>query len=119
MKPFPYDPSRAKALLAESGWMPDATGRLMKNGKPFAFTLMTNQGNKVRELCAVVIQEQLKKVGIDVSIRIMEWSTFIHQYIDKKTSRRLSWAGSWDVTRTTSRCGILPAEGRSIQFLWI
>ena len=56
----------------------------MKDGKPFAFTLMTNQGNKVRELCAEVIQQQLKKAGIDVTIRIMEWSTFIHEYIDKK-----------------------------------
>lgn len=84
MKPVPYDLEKAKALLAESGWKPNAAGKLMKDGKPFAFTLMTNQGNKVRELCAVVIQEQLKKVGIDVTIRIMEWSTFIHQYIDKK-----------------------------------
>ncbi len=84
VQPMPYDAERAKALFAECGWKPDASGRLMKDGKPFSFTLMTNQGNKVRELCAEVIQQQLKKAGIDVTIRIMEWSTFIHQYIDKK-----------------------------------
>ncbi len=79
-----YDPAKAKALFAQCGWRPDATGQLTKNGKPFAFTLMTNQGNKVRQLCAEVIQQQLKGVGIDMSIRIMEWSTFIHDYLDKK-----------------------------------
>jgi peptide/nickel transport system substrate-binding protein len=84
VKPMPYDPARAEALLAQSGWKKDASGRLVKDGKPFSFTLMTNQGNKVRELCAQVIQQQLKKVGIDVTIRVLEWSTFIHEYIDKK-----------------------------------
>ena len=56
----------------------------MKDGKPFAFTLITNQGNKVRQLCSEVIQAQLKKVGIDVTVRVIEWSTLIHQFIDKK-----------------------------------
>jgi peptide/nickel transport system substrate-binding protein len=84
VKDLPYDPEKAKSLLAEAGWKPDASGKLMKDGKPLAFTLMTNQGNKVRELCSEVIQQQLKKIGIDVTIRIMEWSTFIHQYVDKK-----------------------------------
>jgi peptide/nickel transport system substrate-binding protein len=84
VKSVPYDPTQAEALFADAGWKKDASGRLMKDGKPFTFTLMTNQGNKVRELCAEVIQQQLKKVGIDVTIRIVEWSTLIHQYIDKK-----------------------------------
>jgi peptide/nickel transport system substrate-binding protein len=86
---MPYDPARARTLLAECGWKPDSSGRLMKEGKPFAFTLMTNQGNKVRELCAEVIQQQLKKVGVDVSVRVMEWSTLIHEYIDKKNFEAL------------------------------
>lgn len=79
-----FDPQKAKALLADAGWTPDRSGRLMKNGIPFEFTLMTNQGNKVRELCAQVIQQQLAKVGITVHIRIIEWSTFIREYLDKK-----------------------------------
>ena len=84
VKMIPYDPGRAQALLAECGWTKDAQGRLVKDGKPFSFTLMTNQGNKVRALCAQVIQQQLKKVGIDVTIRIIEFSTFLHEYIDKR-----------------------------------
>ncbi len=81
---FPYDPQKALALFAEAGWTPNAQGYLIKEGKPLTFTLMTNQGNKVRALACEAIQQQLKKIGIDVNIRIMEWSTFIHQYLDKK-----------------------------------
>lgn len=82
--PLPYDPEKAKSLLAEAGWKPDASGKLTRDGKVFQFTLMTNQGNKVRELCTQVIQQQLARVGINVNIRIIEWSTFIREYLDKK-----------------------------------
>lgn len=82
--PPAYSLEKARALLAEAGWKPDAQGQLSKDGRPFAFTLMTNQGNKVRELCSEVIQQQLARIGIRVNIRIIEWSTFIREYIDKK-----------------------------------
>src|SRR4029077_17954040 len=82
--PPPYDLSRAKTLLADAGWTPDALGELGRTRPRFRFTLMTNQGNKVRALCAEVIQQQLKKIGITVDVRIIEWSTFIRDYLDKK-----------------------------------
>ena len=80
----PYDPAKAQAIFAEAGWSKDASGRLMKDGKPFTFTLMTNQGNKVRELCSEVIQQQLKKVGIDVTIRIVEWRSTLIRSIHRQ-----------------------------------
>src|SRR5258708_3499470 len=81
---IPYDPQQAKKLLADAGWRPDGDGVLKKDGKPLSFTIMTNQGNKLRELCAQIIQQQLHQIGIDVKIRIIEWSTFIRNYLDKK-----------------------------------
>src|SRR5581483_11939607 len=65
-------------------WKTGPDGKSRKNGRPFAFTLLTNQGNKVRQLSSEVIQQQLSKIGIDVTVRIIEWSTLIHQFIDKK-----------------------------------
>jgi len=82
--PLPFDVAEARALLKEAGWTPGPDGKLQKDGKPFRFTLMTNQGNKVRALCAEVIQRQLAVLGIDVQVRIIEWSTFIKEFIDKK-----------------------------------
>jgi len=56
-------------MLKEEGWEDlNHDGILEKEGKPFHFTLMTNQGNKMRSLCAEIIQQQLKKVGIRVDI---------------------------------------------------
>ena len=85
VKPYEYDPEKAKAMLASIGWKDtNNDGYLEKGGKKFEFTILTNQGNKERELAATIIQEQLKKVGIKVNVRILEWSTLIHQYMDKK-----------------------------------
>ncbi|CAG9622860.1 peptide-binding protein [Sutcliffiella rhizosphaerae] len=74
---FEYDVEKAKTLLEEAGWTPGADGILEKDGKKFEFGLKTNQGNKVREDLAVVVQEQLTEVGIKVNPEIMEWSAFI------------------------------------------
>ena len=78
-----YDPARAAALLKEAGFVPGKDGILIKDGKPFSFTIMTNQGNDQRLKCALIIQRRLKKVGIEVKIRVMEWASFITNFIDK------------------------------------
>ena len=79
---YPYDPEKAKALLAEAGWRDTKGGGVLeKAGRTFTFTLMTNQGNKTRELCAQIIQQQLKKVGIAVDLRVIEWRSFIEQFV--------------------------------------
>jgi peptide/nickel transport system substrate-binding protein len=80
-----YDLQKAKELLKSAGWVLNKEkGILMKDGKAFSFTLMTNQGNSTRKLTSEIIQAQLKEIGIDVKVRLQEWSSFIHQYIDKR-----------------------------------
>jgi peptide/nickel transport system substrate-binding protein len=84
-KSYPYDPERAKRMLAEEGWKEsDTSGLLEKDGRPFRFTIMTNQGNNERIRTAEIIQQNFKKVGIDVNIRVMEWQAFLEQ-IDKRS----------------------------------
>jgi len=83
--PFPFDPERAKALLAEAGWKDsNGDGILDRDGRPFSFTLRTNQGNLVRQQTAEIIQRRLRAVGIDVKIHIVEWAAFINTFIKKK-----------------------------------
>ncbi|MGL4207758.1 MAG: peptide-binding protein, partial [Candidatus Adiutrix sp.] len=66
VKPYPYDPEQARALLAEAGWLPKGPkGMLEKDGQKLQFTIMTNQGNKVREQTGLIIQARLAEVGID------------------------------------------------------
>jgi peptide/nickel transport system substrate-binding protein len=85
VQPIPFDVERAKKLLKEAGWSDtDGDGILDKNGKPFEFTIITNQGNKVRESIAQVLQNNLEHIGIKINIRIIEWSVFITKFVDQK-----------------------------------
>jgi peptide/nickel transport system substrate-binding protein len=85
VKRYPYDLERARQLLAQAGWTErNADGLLVKDGKPFTFTLMTNQGNDERKKVAEIIQASLKELGVGVDIRILEWASFIKEYVKKR-----------------------------------
>jgi len=82
---YPYDMERARQLLAEAGWKEkNGDGLLVKDGIPFTFTLMTNQGNDERKKVAELIQASLRELGVGVDIRILEWASFIKEYIKKR-----------------------------------
>jgi peptide/nickel transport system substrate-binding protein len=80
---FDYNPEKAKKLLAEAGWRPNSRGILEKDGKPFEFTILTNQGNDLRVRTGEIIQKRLAEVGIVVKLRTVEWAAFIKEFIDK------------------------------------
>ncbi|GBE06721.1 MAG TPA: peptide-binding protein [Nitrospirae bacterium] len=85
VKKYEYDPDKARALLKEAGWADtNANGIVDKNGKDFEFTVLTNMGNQSRIKTATIIQYRLKKIGIKTNIRVLEWSTFINEFIDKR-----------------------------------
>jgi peptide/nickel transport system substrate-binding protein len=72
-------------LLAEAGWVDrDGDGWLDKEGRPFSFTAITNQGNPLRDRTAQIIQYRLKQIGIEMKIRTLEWTAFINDFIDKR-----------------------------------
>ncbi|RPI10709.1 MAG: peptide-binding protein, partial [Zetaproteobacteria bacterium] len=82
---YPFDPERAQALLAEAGWKRASAGGLLeKDGKPFSFTIRTNQGNQVRQQTAEIVQRRLRAVGIDAKIHVVEWAAFINTFIRKR-----------------------------------
>ena len=74
--PWPYDPKEAARILAAKGWKDtDGDGVLDKDGKPFAFELLSNTGNQLRADAAVMIQNQLKQAGIRATPRQVEFNT--------------------------------------------
>ena len=82
---YEYDPAKALALLGQLGWKRETpTGPLVKDGKPFAFSLITNQGNEQRIKTCAILQNQLARVGIKVTVRTLEWSTFIKEFVDQR-----------------------------------
>jgi len=83
IKPLDYDPEKAKALLAEAGWVPGPDGILQKDGKRFSFKLISNNGNEIRRDIATLVQDDLKSIGIEVKIELYEWAVFLKNFVNK------------------------------------
>jgi len=68
LKPYPYDPDKAKALLEEAG----------AAGAELTF-YVTEGGSGMLDPVAMgtAIQADLAKVGLDVTIETYEWNTFL------------------------------------------
>ena len=81
---YGYDKAKAEALLAEAGFRKGPDGILVRDGKPFEFTVLTSQGNDVRIKCAELVQKRLSEIGVRIKIRVIEWAAFINEFIDKR-----------------------------------
>jgi microcin C transport system substrate-binding protein len=65
-----YNPQEALKLLAEAGWKDhDAQGRLTKNGKPLGLEMLYD--DKQQEAYLTVYQEDLRKLGITMNLRLV------------------------------------------------
>ena len=86
VKRYPYDPAKAKQLLADAGWKDRNGDGILRNkeGQPFAFTIRTNQGNDERKKAAEIIQQRLKEIGVQTDIQTIEWAAFLKEYIRQK-----------------------------------
>jgi peptide/nickel transport system substrate-binding protein len=86
---YPFDPQKALALLKEAGWHDsDGDGVLDKvvDGKKMAlrFEIKVNSGNAVRKSVALVLMDELKKHGIDASVREIDWTIFLNDVKNHK-----------------------------------
>jgi peptide/nickel transport system substrate-binding protein len=80
--PLPFDPEQAKRLLDEAGWVEANKGGIReKNGHKFRFSLFFSA-----ELMpgAIYIQDQLRRVGIDMETVTMELGVSVGRVQDGK-----------------------------------
>ncbi len=89
IKGVPYNLSEAKKILAAAGWKDsNGDGVLDKvlNGKPtpLALSILVNAGNETREAIAVSFSDELRKVGIKLEVRKLEWSVFLENMRSRK-----------------------------------
>jgi peptide/nickel transport system substrate-binding protein len=94
IKPIPYDPARAKALLDEAGWTDhDGDGVRDKDGVKFAFEFLIPGGSETGEKIATILKEELDKMGIKMDIRKTEWAVFTTRLNERKFDAvTLAWS---------------------------
>jgi peptide/nickel transport system substrate-binding protein len=90
LKAYPYDPERAKKLLAEAGY---------PNG--FSATMWvpeSGSGMQAPVAMSTVMQSNLRAVGVNVTLQTMEWGAFLAKLRSKEQDLfALSWmAGNED-----------------------
>jgi len=83
-KAYPYDPEKARQLLAEAGF---------PNGVEIDYYSPTGRYPKDREVAQVIV-EQLSKAGIKANLKTPEWSIFNTEYKNGKYQFYLTGRGS-------------------------
>jgi peptide/nickel transport system substrate-binding protein len=89
---YAFDPVRARALLDSAGWTADAgDGIRRRQGRPLAFTLVTQAGYAIRENVAQAIQQQLRAIGVDVRVELQDGTALSAIWFEGRFEAMLHW----------------------------
>lgn len=94
--PYPYDLTKAKALMAAAGWR-DANGDgiLEKNGKPLKITFWHNQ-SAIYAMLGAAVQADLRDLGVDIEVKSMDWASYIEKIKrNEAIFFRFGWAADY------------------------
>lgn len=98
--PLPYDPERAKALLAEVGWeMRDGILHKDLSGdgelEPFEITFLMSSGPALTQQIQIFVQQAFEQAGIRVRLDQLEWSVFLERVHERQFDMVcMAWTGS-------------------------
>jgi peptide/nickel transport system substrate-binding protein len=77
LKPHAFDPQAALHRLEQEGFRLDRGVLRDREGYPVEFSLITNAGNKPRERMAVMIQQDLGKLGVRLNVVTLDFPSLI------------------------------------------
>ncbi len=110
MEPIPFDPGEARRILAGEGFSDsDGDGYLDRDGKRFEFELLANQGNQIRADIQIIVQEELRKIGIKVTPVTLEWTVMLAR---QKASEFDAVIGAWRASTKADLSPIWACESR-------
>ena len=69
-QPPSYDPSRAKRLLAQAGFVPGNDGVARRHGVPLRLLFVSDSADATHRKMIVLVQEMLRNVGIEADIKL-------------------------------------------------
>jgi peptide/nickel transport system substrate-binding protein len=84
IQPLAYDLDQAGRLLDQAGWTVRAGDGMRQNaaGARLTFTLLSSD-DPLRRAVVEVLQSQLRRVGADVQVRVMEFQTMLQSHRDR------------------------------------
>jgi len=98
IKPLAYNPSKARELLKEAGWIDhDGDGIRDKDGVPFVFEYLIHNAKEYHQKIADIIKESLEQAGIIMNIRVIDWSIFSQTVTERNFDAvRFAWGTGID-----------------------
>ena len=96
IKPWPFDRDAARRLLKEAGWEDRNGDGWLENaeGKRFEFEFCSASGDQNTRDMVRVIGEEFRRMGIDMHVRLYEWSVFTVKLDNRDLdSVMLAWGG--------------------------
>jgi peptide/nickel transport system substrate-binding protein len=84
LDPIAHDPAQAAQLLEQAGWVDrDGDGvRENAQGEPLSFEVLSSD-DPLRRSVVEVLQNQLRQVGADAEIRVMEFQTMLQSHRER------------------------------------
>jgi peptide/nickel transport system substrate-binding protein len=81
--PWKYSPATARNLLRAAGFRWDPSGILLsKTGQPLRFSIVFNAANVQHEMMAEIIQQDLKKIGLNVDLVALEFRSLLDRVFE-------------------------------------
>jgi peptide/nickel transport system substrate-binding protein len=98
-----HDPERARDLLDSLGWRVSPSARARQaGGRPLAFTLLVPGEGSTGERTAIILQQQLARVGAAVRIELIERTAIVHRLATRRFDAALL-SLDWDPSPASVR----------------
>lgn len=113
---YKYNPREAAKLLDEAGWKMGPKGIRQKDGKDLALTLYGGAGNKLVDMIEAYLQDQYKKIGVQLFIKNEPGRVFFGETTPKRKFDMAfySWVSVPEQTpRSTLHSSKIPAADNS------
>ncbi|MBA2450419.1 MAG: ABC transporter substrate-binding protein, partial [Chloroflexi bacterium] len=91
LQPWEHDPEKARSLLREVGFKPGSGGILELDGEPFRFTMSSDKGQPDREQTGLIVQQNLKDVGVDVQLELLDFNSYMGKWRSSREFEAVNW----------------------------